>query len=89
MKEQSNKPRLALYGTLGCHLCEQAEKLIQSVTDAVVSVVEIADDPQLLDCYAMRIPVLQRLDTGEELGWPFDAAAIQHWLALGSNAKNH
>ncbi len=82
MKEQSNQPKLVLYGTLGCHLCEQAEKLIQRVTDAVVSVVEIADDPQLLERYAVRIPVLQRLDTGEELGWPFDAAAIRHWLAI-------
>jgi hypothetical protein len=82
MKKQSNQPRLMLYGTFGCHLCEQAETLIQSVTDTVVSVVEIADDPQLLDRYAVRIPVLQRLDTGEELGWPFDAAAIRHWLAI-------
>lgn len=82
MKKQSNQPKLVLYGTLGCHLCEQAEKLIQSVTDAVVSVVEIADDPQLLERYGIRIPVLQRLDTEEELGWPFDAAAIRHWLAI-------
>jgi len=83
MNEHSNQPGLVLYGTLGCHLCEQAEKLVQSVTDAVVSVVEITDDGELLERYAVRIPVLQRLDNSEELGWPFDAAAIRHWLALG------
>ncbi len=81
MNEQIKQPGLVLYGTLGCHLCEQAETLIQSVTDAGVSVVEIADDSELLERYAVRIPVIKRTDTGVELGWPFDAAAIRHWLA--------
>lgn len=82
MKEQGKQPGLVLYGTLGCHLCERAEALIQGVTDAAISVVEIADDGELLERYGVRIPVIQRLDTGEELDWPFDATAIKR-LTLG------
>jgi len=45
--------------------------------------VEIADDDELLERYGVRIPVLQRLDTGAELDWPFDAVAIERLLRPG------
>jgi len=71
---------LALYATSGCHLCEQAATLLRAAVDAPFRLVEIADDDDLLERYGVRIPVLQRLDTGAELGWPFDAAAIERLL---------
>lgn len=67
---------LVLYTTSGCHLCEQAERLIQQQTGLAVRTVEIADDAELLERYGTRIPVLQRLDTGEELDWPFTAEDV-------------
>ena len=42
----------------------------------------IADDAELLEQYGVRIPVLRRVDTGEELDWPFDAAAVRRLLAV-------
>ena len=71
---------LVLYITGGCHLCEQAAALLRAAVDAPFRLVEIADDDDLLERYGVRIPVLQRLDTGVELSWPFDAAAIERLL---------
>ncbi|HAS52049.1 MAG TPA: hypothetical protein DCS21_10050 [Gammaproteobacteria bacterium] len=68
---------LRLYTTSGCHLCEQAEALLQGA-GIPVETVEIVDDEALLEQYGVRIPVLQQRETGEELDWPFDGVAIQH-----------
>ncbi|HOW76563.1 MAG TPA: glutaredoxin family protein [Candidatus Competibacteraceae bacterium] len=76
---------LLLYTTSGCHLCEQAEALLQSV-GAPVETVEIADDEALLERYGVRIPVLRHRETGGELDWPFDAAVIQCWLSKANSA---
>ena len=82
MKPPDSAPPLALYATSGCHLCEQADALIRHAVTVPFCTVEIVDDENLLQYYGLRIPVLCRLDTGEELDWPFDATAIKH-LTLG------
>jgi len=69
-----------LYSTVGCHLCEQAQQLCSEVLGQAVPEVDISTDNALLERYGIRIPVLQRLDTGAELGWPFDADAIMQFL---------
>ncbi|MEI2741434.1 MAG: glutaredoxin family protein [Candidatus Competibacter sp.] len=74
------KIEILLYSTLGCHLCEQAADLIHPCGAVVLKIVEIADDPELLARYGLRIPVA-RCATGQELDWPFDAAAFERWLA--------
>jgi hypothetical protein len=81
MKDWEIVPALLLYTTSGCHLCEQAESLIQQVAGIAFRAVEIADDAELLERYGVRIPVLCRLESGEQLDWPFDAAAIRRLLA--------
>ena len=73
---------LALYSTGGCHLCERAEALVRRRVGASLDLVEIADDPELLERYGVRIPVLRRLDTGQELDWPFDEQAVQSLLMV-------
>jgi hypothetical protein len=78
-------PELELYSTLGCHLCEQAEALLQAVVPHSnrpwrCYVVDIADDDDLLARYGVRIPVLRRCDDDSELQWPFDAAQLQAFL---------
>jgi hypothetical protein len=77
-----------LYGTLGCHLCDDAEALLAhllpSVSDALgtdceIECLDIADEDALLERYGTRIPVLRRLSDDVELNWPFDgeqAAAL-------------
>lgn len=74
---------LVLYGTLGCHLCEQAMALATPVARRAGSTLEerdIATDPALEARYDVRIPVLRRRDNGAELDWPFDAAAVYRLL---------
>lgn len=70
-----------LYSTWGCHLCEQAEQMLQQ-TDRAVSfqVLDIVDHPALFEQYRLLIPVLACVETGETLGWPFDQAQLEAWL---------
>lgn len=45
-----------------------------------VSEVDISDSDELMQRYQLRIPVLQRLDSGAELDFPFDLAQVMDWL---------
>ncbi len=86
---------LLLYGSSGCHLCEQAEEVLEPVLvhindqlvrggreDAVLvlRVVEITDSPELMARYAIRIPVIKYAAEADELGWPFDEAQAFDFL---------
>jgi hypothetical protein len=68
-----------LYGTESCHLCDEAEAVLREVGVAA-DYIDIADDDELLEKYGIRIPVLQRMDTGAELGWPFDSARVLDFM---------
>jgi hypothetical protein len=72
-------PALVLYGTTDCHLCEQAQQILLSALGMSVSEVDIADSAGLLARYAVRVPVLRRLDTGAELDWPFGPDAVRRF----------
>ena len=75
--------QLHLYSTSHCHLCEQAENLLQSMSkfhDTQWRIIEIAEDARLLERYEIKIPVLKRLDTGAEISWPFNDRDIQNLL---------
>jgi Glutaredoxin-like domain (DUF836) len=66
---------LILYSTEGCHLCENAERLLRSMpelTRVTVDVVDIADDATLFARYGTSIPVIATR-AGAELAWPFNA----------------
>ena len=75
-------PECQLFGTLGCHLCEIAEAEVMPLVEhgLLVELVDIADPEDLTDVYGLRIPVLRRVDTGQELGWPFDTAQVVNFL---------
>lgn len=81
---------LTLFGTTACHLCDLCESLIEPIkgNDVVVTKVDIADTPALLERYQLRIPVLRREDTGAELNWPFDLGQLLDWLADSTNEAN-
>jgi hypothetical protein len=70
---------IRLYSTACCHLCEEAAAVLKEAGIEATHV-DIAEDDALLDRYGTRIPVLQRLDSGAELGWPFDTAAVLRFL---------
>ncbi len=82
--------RLQLFGTSGCHLCEQAEAIIAACCrveyDLLIDNIDIAEHPQWQAKYAVRIPVLYHPDTQKELGWPFDFADV---MAFMTGLKNN
>lgn len=45
-----------------------------------VSEVDISDSDELMQRYQLRIPVLQRQDSGAELDFPFDLTQVMDWL---------
>jgi hypothetical protein len=75
-------PECQLFGTVGCHLCEVAEAMLMEFVERglLVELVDIADDETWFEAYSLRIPVLRRVDTGAELGWPFSAEQVVTFL---------
>lgn len=73
--------RLVLYGKESCHLCDEAEAILREL-GIVAEYFDITSDAGSLENYGIRIPVLKRLDSGAELGWPFDAEAVAQFLEL-------
>jgi len=74
--------RLLLYYTEHCHLCDEAEALLQAAGLGDVYIkVEIADDPGLLELYEILIPVLKRTDNDTALNWPFGKSELAEFLA--------
>lgn len=74
---------LTLLGTRGCHLCDDAEALLQQVAAARAIAWryrDIALDEALVERYGTRIPVLLA-DDGRELGWPFSLLDILRFAA--------
>ena len=52
---------LYLYTSVGCHLCEKAEALLDQVSGGVrdaVLLMEISESDDLMASYGLRIPVL-------------------------------
>lgn len=65
---------LLLYFTDGCHLCDDAVKLLQQTTIPYKKV-DIVYQQKLIDLYGYSIPVLQN-KSGNTLNWPFDLQQI-------------
>jgi hypothetical protein len=72
--------RLMLFGTSGCHLCEEAEVIVNACVPDGVDYVDIAEQEQWQEQYAMRIPVLYDPVTKQELGWPFDPREVEEFI---------
>lgn len=75
--------RVRLYHTLGCHLCELAEAMLLAETKShhlQLELQDIAENDALIEHYGVRIPVVQRLDSGAELSWPFAQETLQSFL---------
>lgn len=70
---------LILFGTEGCHLCEEAEALLL-LAGLSFETRDIIDDEQAQLRYAIRIPVLLNPENGQELGWPFDAQQLDGFV---------
>ncbi len=72
-----------LYGTKGCHLCDDAElllKQVQAVVSFIWQYVDIALDERLIENYGIRIPVLKKEPT-LELSWPFSLLDVVRFVS--------
>ena len=51
---------ITLYTRQGCHLCEEAERVVRQVAAgrAAVDIVDIDTDPALQERYTVRVPVV-------------------------------
>lgn len=73
---------LILFGTLGCHLCENAESIIASYKNKqiIIESIDIAEYEQWYEKYAIRIPVLYHPATENELAWPFTLVQVESFI---------
>ncbi|QYK03025.1 glutaredoxin family protein [Shewanella psychrotolerans] len=65
-----------LFHTDVCHLCEQAQALIDTLGIDYIKQ-DICDVEELAERYGTRIPVLLRQADQSELNWPFDIQQLQ------------
>jgi len=76
--------RFRLFGTAGCHLCEQARALLVEAQvrcgGFAFEEVDISESDVLFARYGVRIPVVLHPDQ-RELGWPFSETQLQDFLA--------
>lgn len=70
---------LILYGTSPCHLCEQAQQIVQQA-GVNAQVVDIADNEVLFERYGWFVPVLYCTNTQAELFWPFDVTSVRAFV---------
>jgi len=68
---------LTFYTTDGCHLCEEAQALLQQLlaqfpTRFNIELVDIVESEQLVEAYGVRIPVVVKRNESADLGWPFN-----------------
>ncbi len=76
--------RVNLYTGPHCELCEQALIILeQSTVSSELEIVmcNIRQQHDWYHRYAVRIPVVQRQDNGQELGWPFNQHELEQFLA--------
>jgi hypothetical protein len=83
---------ILLLSTQACHLCELAQQVLQQVFSQPemqalsqqysfeIYVQDIIDQPQWLDQYDEKIPVLLDEQSGLTLEWPFDISQTTCWL---------
>ncbi|WP_026973555.1 glutaredoxin family protein [Aliagarivorans marinus] len=69
-----------LYGTDGCHLCEQAQALMEQIGAVDYCSTDIIDNDDDLARYRVVIPVLKHNQSERELLWPFDITTLNAFL---------
>jgi glutaredoxin len=75
-------PRVTLYGKPGCHLCEEAQAVVEAVRaerDFDLIEIDITLDPRLHARYGERIPVLAIGDQ-EVFDYVIDPAVLRERL---------
>ncbi|WP_371189459.1 glutaredoxin family protein [Thalassotalea maritima] len=77
----------ALYGTEGCHLCDDAAALCDMLIKDKYQQIDIIDDETLVALYSTSIPVLEHIESHVALYWPFDYRQLQEFIR-GTDKNN-
>jgi hypothetical protein len=77
--------QLILLGTSGCHLCEEAALILAACEHINIENIDIAEQMQWQEKYAIRIPVLYHSETKKEISWPFTLIDVQTFVKELSN----
>jgi len=86
-----NMNTIMFFTTEGCHLCELAREMLESLGESekfVVETQDISEAEVLVEKYGLLIPVLMDKGTRKELRWPFDSHDIAEWISFNSRQKN-
>jgi hypothetical protein len=77
---------VTLYTTEGCHLCEQAEAVLQPLVAAGQIELNHCDiitlGEGMMTRLQTRIPVIEGERPGQDLGWPFTLDEARAFLSL-------
>lgn len=76
--------RFVLYQRDYCHLCDMALDILARAHAPDFDSVWVDDSAQAELRYGTRVPVLRDNGDGRELDWPFDAAAVQAFVAAAA-----
>lgn len=68
-----------LFGTAGCHLCEEAEILLHQA-GIIFTVKDIIESEALQQQYGLLIPVLLHVPSQRSLCWPFDQCGLLRFI---------
>ena len=71
--------RFKFFTTHGCHLCEQANNLLDELHDRYsfeMEIVDISSEENLVEKYGLIIPVVLNVENNELLCWPFDKDGV-------------
>lgn len=71
--------RLLLLGTDGCHLCENAQTLLNE-NKIIAEYVDIALHEEWQSQFALLIPVLFHVESRRFLNWHFDSPALLSFI---------
>ncbi len=79
--------KVIFYTKAGCHLCEEAERMLLALAREMPLEIESIDisaaaEP-ILRTYFDKIPVVARPGLATELNWPFTMEALRTYLERG------
>ncbi|MDD4914248.1 MAG: glutaredoxin family protein [Methylococcales bacterium] len=71
--------KFILFGTEGCHLCEDAGQVLN---EAGINFqhADILSDEVWQEKFGLLIPVLWHIGSGRQLDWPFDSQQAQSFF---------
>ena len=81
--DERTAPRVILYGRVGCHLCDQARRMLERVageTGQAFTEVDVDTDPDLVERYGELVPVVT-VDGVQQGYWQIDAGRVRRALA--------